>query len=201
MDGSHTESLGHRPWATAPESMPSAEASSAPAVPFTGFGQPPAVIAKVSLRARFAPLSALPPERRLPARRSEQPTPSPAPLSNPTAPTPRQLPGVAPVGKSVARTVKQIGFNCPSCLAILIIKQPENYDGQAAPCPSCGVVILPPRIAPASPFTLMAPPSAAPSPHALPTSSEPFPVAPRPDPRIPKPGLPGARKLAQAALF
>lgn len=31
------------------------------------------------------------------------------------------------------------------------------YDGRAAPCPHCGVTILPPRVAPPSPFLLVAP--------------------------------------------
>jgi hypothetical protein len=39
-----------------------------------------------------------------------------------------------------------LGFNCPACAVILVIRQPENYDGSAAPCPHCGVQILPPRI-------------------------------------------------------
>jgi hypothetical protein len=97
---------------------------------------------------------------------------------------------------------KQIGFNCPSCLAILIIKQPENYDGQAAPCPNCGVVILPPRVAPPSPFTLLAPASqrgALPPPPLAAALNGQKPPTLVSQPK--KPGLPGAKRLAQAAMF
>lgn len=147
---------------------------------------------------RFAPLSSLPPGQRIPTRRAT--TPSATQQAVISGIEPRQLPGMPPVNPGkLAVPFKQIGFNCPSCLAILIIKQLETYDGQAAPCPSCGVVILPPRIAaPVSPFTLLSPAGAAPlsqiKPQALP--------APAPASKGPtKPGLPGARKLAQAAMF
>ena len=147
-------------------------------------------------RARFAPLSSLPPEKRLPARRGPD-----APPPTPTGIAPRQLPGLPSVNPSKrSLEVKQIGFNCPSCLAILIIKQPENYDGQAAPCPSCGIVILPPRIAPISPFTLLSPHSPPPG-LPGPRSTAPIPVGRPAPPATRKPGLPGAKTLAQAALL
>jgi hypothetical protein len=49
----------------------------------------------------------------------------------------------------------RLSFNCPSCFVILVVKEPEKYDGRAAPCPYCGVTILPPRVATHSPFTLV----------------------------------------------
>lgn len=176
--------------------------SPTPAFP-TQFHDPqsprPAVIPpSVPSAGRFAPLSALPPDKRLPMRRTDAPPPPPDQGFVPR-PQPRSLPG-NPELKPVP--YKQIGFNCPSCLAILIIKQPENYDGQAAPCPSCGVVILPPRVAPPSPFTLLAPASqrgALPPPplaSALKGQKPPTLVS---QPK--KPGLPGAKRLAQAAMF
>ncbi len=174
-------------------------------------GLPPAVTqssAREPSCGRFAPLSALPADKRLPPRRGVVQTAIPASPPVPQQPThiaPREVPGQAhPNPAKQLSKVKQIGFNCPSCLAILIIKQPENYDGQAAPCPNCSVVILPPRIAPASPFTLLGGPAPAAAPFPPPASM------PRPPTHVPmglpapasgKPGLPGARKLAQAALF
>ena len=173
----------------------------APAFP-TQFHDPqaprPAAPPPAGLSAgRFAPLSALPPDKRLPMRRTDAPAP-PADQGQSPRPQPRSLPG-NPEVKPVP--YKQIGFNCPSCLAILIIKQPENYDGQAAPCPSCGVVILPPRIAPPSPFTLLAPASQRgalpPPPLAALNGQKPPTLVSQPK----KPGLPGAKRLAQAAMF
>jgi hypothetical protein len=157
--------------------------------------------------ARFAPLSALPPEKRLPPRRGTPGPPVAATQSTQIAP--RELPGIVhPNPARQISRIKQIGFNCPSCLAILIIKQPEHYDGQAAPCPNCNVVILPPRIAPASPFTLLGGPNSSapyPPPTVVPTMLPPMPrQVPMglPAPVEPnKPGLPGARRLAQAAMF
>ena len=153
---------------------------------------------------RFAPLSALPPDRRLPPRRAGE---TAGPMAPPTAPpqiAPRQLPGLPqPSPAKQLSRITQIGFNCPSCLAILIIKQPEQYDGQAAPCPNCGVSILPPRIAPTSPFVLLSPPqqsSISPMPPVVPTQV-PIPMGLPVNPGPQKLGLPGARKLAQAALF
>ncbi len=148
--------------------------------------------------ARFAPLSALPPEQRLPPRRGDAPFPTP--LAEPQI-TPRERPGMghANPAKQLTR-IKQLGFNCPSCLAILIIKEPENYDGQAAPCPNCHVVILPPRVAPPTPFSVLE----ASAPPARPGLAHPVrAMLPPPQPPAPsvKPGLPGARRLARAALL
>lgn len=159
---------------------------------------------------RFAPLSALPPDQRLPDRRSEV-----SPAAAPSGLGPRQLPGVPSAKPVVGLSTKQIGFNCPSCMAILIIKQPAMYDGGAAPCPGCGVSILPPRIAASSsPFTLLS--ASRTPPHAMPHSQRPLqsslrvlpPVPPNLRQAIPmgvpvsqKPGLPGAKKLAQVAML
>jgi hypothetical protein len=41
---------------------------------------------------------------------------------------------------------RPLGFNCPACGVILIIREPDKYGGEAAPCPHCAVQILPPRI-------------------------------------------------------
>ena len=71
-------------------------------------------------------------------------------------PPPRQA---APSQEERHLPARQLGFNCPSCFTVLIIKDPQNYDGRAAPCPYCSVVIIPPRVAPASPFTLIAAPA------------------------------------------
>jgi hypothetical protein len=179
---------------------------SAPPTPQPSFGEgmfggaSPVVPAPANLSGkRFAPLSALPPDRRLPPRREGGLGPMP-PMAGPPQIAPRELPGLAPasVAKQLSR-IKQIGFNCPSCLAILIIKQPEQYDGQAAPCPNCGVSILPPRIAPASPFVLLSSPNQAPIAPLPPNDSVPMGLPVNAGPQ--KLGLPGARKLAQAALF
>lgn len=121
---------------------------------------------------RFVSLSALPPEKRLrprqdgtrpglmvprrlaeqsaaagPAMAEVQPPPPPVTVSPPAVPVSRESP--SPVN------CRQLGFNCPSCFTVLVIKNPESYDGRAAPCPCCSVVIMPPRIAPPSPFTLV----------------------------------------------
>jgi hypothetical protein len=65
---------------------------------------------------------------------------------------------LTPVPPRLARPdpVPQLGFNCPSCFAVLFIKNPGEYDGRAAPCPHCQENILAPRVAPASPFVLIA---------------------------------------------
>jgi hypothetical protein len=60
----------------------------------------------------------------------------------------------------------RLGFNCPSCFTVLFIKDPGAYDGRAAPCPYCRVAIMPPRVAPLSPFILVA--EAAPAQRELP---------------------------------
>lgn len=166
---------------------------------------------------RFAPLSALPEGKGLPPRRDVDGSSAPAAAAGIM---PRQLPGLPhsnpqkqplqfrPPAALPARQEKQLGFNCPSCMTILIIKQPESYDGQAAPCPHCGVVILPPRIAPSSPFTLLS--------QGTPRLGLPGPGGSGPGDQIPvgrpapggqpshqprKPGLPGAKGWARAAMF
>lgn len=115
---------------------------------------------------RFAALSTLPAGQRLPAKRAQPlakhlredqaakaaaeaqpPTESGLAHRYPTPPT-MALP------QAVDR---QLGFNCPSCFAVLIIRDPANYDGSPAPCPTCGVRIIPPRCLPDSPFTLVRP--------------------------------------------
>jgi predicted RNA-binding Zn-ribbon protein involved in translation (DUF1610 family) len=50
---------------------------------------------------------------------------------------------------------RPVSFTCPACMVVLMVRQPASYDGRPAPCPHCGVSILPPRIAAAaSPFDL-----------------------------------------------
>jgi DNA-directed RNA polymerase subunit RPC12/RpoP len=108
---------------------------------------------------RFAALSSLPEALRLPPKRDTPPArhqrpaapPSPQPGSEipaqPVLPPPsRQLP---------ASSAQQLGFNCPSCFTVLIIKEPATYDGRAAPCPTCGIRILPPQRVPDSPFSIV----------------------------------------------
>jgi predicted RNA-binding Zn-ribbon protein involved in translation (DUF1610 family) len=41
---------------------------------------------------------------------------------------------------------RPLGFNCPACGVVLVVRKPDDYDGGPAPCPRCGVQILPPRI-------------------------------------------------------
>jgi hypothetical protein len=77
--------------------------------------------------------------------------------------TPTQRPMVA---------ARPVGFNCPACSVVLVVREPHGYDGRPAPCPHCGVFILPPRIATAqSPFNF----------HPLPglTSTSPASLSPR----------------------
>jgi hypothetical protein len=190
-----------RPSPVAPPMQSFGEAFGGP--PTNAVPAAPATTA-VQGHGRFAPLSALPPDKRLPPRRGSAPVPGAPPPQAPTHIAPREVPGQAhPNPSRQLSKIKQIGFNCPSCLAILIIKQPENYDGQAAPCPNCNVVILPPRIAPATPFSLLGPPTPSapyPPPAAMPQPPAHIPMG-LPAPASSKPGLPGARKLAQAAMF
>ena len=136
-------------------------------------------------RPRFVTLSALPPEKRLPRRRdgtrpgltvprrlAEKCGLPPANLEPPPSPSPPVRDSTSPPALHAAPvsvplvTLRQLGFNCPSCFTVLVIKDPENYDGRAAPCPCCFVSIMPPRIAPPSPFTLVErpPPVAADAP-------------------------------------
>lgn len=126
-------------------------------------------------RPRFVTLSALPPEKRLlprsdgtrpglmvPRRLAQmEDTPRSAPESSSNPPSRVVSP---PAEEAVPLpvfppTFRPLGFNCPSCFTVLVIKDPESYDGRAAPCPYCNVAIMPPRIAPPSPFTLLEPPS------------------------------------------
>jgi hypothetical protein len=114
---------------------------------------------------RFVSLSALPPDKRMPPRREGRPglfvprrleqisggvSVPPMPAMPPVSSPPLPLAPPMPSGP-------QLGFNCPSCFTVLFIKEPQQYDGRAAPCPYCGVTILPPRVAPPSPFLLVAP--------------------------------------------
>jgi hypothetical protein len=91
-----------------------------------------------------------------------EPAPRPEPsLMGQVGQQPRELPGMPAVKLqkiSVPDANRKVGFNCPACLAILVIKQPDNYDWTAAPCPNCQTVILPPRIVPPSPFRFAASP-------------------------------------------
>jgi hypothetical protein len=120
---------------------------------------------------RFASLSSLPDAGRLrpkrdlsPVRqaraqeraRAAAPTPPPAPAAL-SHPRPTAMP-VGPVLRPVvlpAPAARQLGFNCPSCFSVLIIKDPASYDGKPAPCPTCGSRILPPRCVPDSPFSIV----------------------------------------------
>lgn len=146
-------------------------------------------------RPRFVTLSALPPEKRVLPRndgtrpglmvprrltemrghapslpvappRAETAPVRPEPLVPPVVepPVPVAPPPVQPPVPLAAN--RQLGFNCPSCYTVLVIKDPGSYDGRAAPCPYCAVTIIPPRIAPPSPFTLVG--SASTSAGALP---------------------------------
>ncbi len=89
----------------------------------------------------------------------------------------RRTVSTTPVARQAAPVVltnRPIGFNCPACSVVLVIREPEKYDGQAAPCPHCGVAILPPRVAHGNPFAAhplpgsSGLPAAATSPRALP---------------------------------
>jgi len=113
---------------------------------------------------RFVSLSSLPEGQRLPPKRDLSPVRQsrmapPVPdggkfplLSSPDAipPTASPVPSVLP-----APVQRQLGFNCPACFAVLVIKDPVSYDGCPAPCPTCGSRILPPRCVPESPFSIV----------------------------------------------
>ena len=130
---------------------------------------------------RFVCLSALPLARRMPAR-TDGTRPGlvvPRRLSadfTARAAVPAALEPVPaePAPSGLITNSRQLGFNCPSCYTVLYIKEPQQYDGRAAPCPHCLVTILPPRIAPPSPFLLIAPPPPLPA------------VLPGPEPRLGK---------------
>jgi hypothetical protein len=101
---------------------------------------------------RFAALSTLPEGRRLPPRRD-------VPLAKHQRPEPVDSTPAAPA-ESLAvplppPAARQLGFNCPACFAVLIIKDPASYDGRPAPCPTCGIRIQPPQCAPDSPFSIV----------------------------------------------
>ncbi|HWB03761.1 MAG TPA: hypothetical protein VG796_12110 [Verrucomicrobiales bacterium] len=131
-------------------------------------------------RPRFISLSALPPEKRTPGRTENQrilKVPRSLQESGSVPPPPDQASPPALMPKEMMPDLRQLGFNCPSCYTILIIKDPQNYDGRAAPCPYCGVNIVAPRVAPPTPFTLIAMPSEANSglpPVVRPTHWRPF---------------------------
>ena len=111
---------------------------------------------------RFAALSTLPEGLRLPPKRDviparHQRAAMPAAdlaLEVPMRAAPQTLLPPAPV-MLPAPQERQLGFNCPACYVVLIIRDPVSYDGQPAPCPTCGCRILPPRLMPESPFTLV----------------------------------------------
>ena len=109
---------------------------------------------------RFVALSALAPDERLPAaasavlpRRVEarRQATSPKVVSR-VLPAPSQEAPGAPRVRAAGLAGHTLGFNCPSCFAVLVIREPEQYDGRPAPCPHCGVVIMAPRVAPPQPF-------------------------------------------------
>jgi hypothetical protein len=116
---------------------------------------------------RFAVLSTLPKHLRLPPKKDLQPSrhqqkPTKAAGTANATPKARQaaavLPPVTPLPSPVLLpdpAARQLGFNCPSCFAVLIIKDPSTYDGRPAPCPTCGIRILPPQCFPDSPFSIV----------------------------------------------
>jgi|GEM_PF-6489457 len=110
---------------------------------------------------RFVSLSALPPEKRVPPRRdgTRPGLMVPRRLAQMSGPPPLEPPRQGSVSQPQDLLhERRLGFNCPSCFVVLVIKDPDQYDGRAAPCPSCGIAILPPRLAVQSPFTLISPP-------------------------------------------
>lgn len=162
-----------------------------------------------SSRPRFAPVGVLPPDRRQ--------LPAATPPASAGTLTPRQLIGQPSAKAHRPAAIRQLGFNCPACLVILVIRQPEEYDGRAAPCPHCGTVILPPRIAPPTPFVVLSPPGAGlglpqPGQAAAPAAMKRTPLPPlRPVAPVQAPPhetsgvrkslLPPARDLAKAAIY
>ena len=108
---------------------------------------------------RFAALSTLPEGLRLPPRRNvplakhlRQEAELPALPESP--PATDSVPGSVPMLLPAAET-RQLGFNCPACFAVLIIKDPATYHGSPAPCPTCGTRIQPPQCVPESPFSIV----------------------------------------------
>ena len=108
---------------------------------------------------RFAALSTLPEGRRLPPRRdvplAKHLRQEQAALEQTISDPPEALPPVSvPMPLPLAES-RQLGFNCPACFAVLIIKDPATYDGRPAPCPTCGIRIQPPQCVPESPFSIV----------------------------------------------
>lgn len=75
-----------------------------------------------------------------------------------------------PAAMLPAVSARQLGFNCPACFTVLIIKDPTTYDGRPAPCPTCGIRILPPQRVPESPFQIV---HRAPQAQVLPMENQP----------------------------
>jgi hypothetical protein len=69
--------------------------------------------------------------------------PVPAASGQGVAPRPRQLPGAA---VPVAAPPPPLRFTCPACFRMLEIALGSGYRGEPAPCPECGVLILPPQV-------------------------------------------------------
>ena len=111
---------------------------------------------------RFAALSSLPEGQRLPTRR-DVPLAKHLRQDQRAAQEVREQEEVAlrlrgPVTTPVLlppAESRQLGFNCPACFMVLIIKDPATYDGRPAPCPTCGTRIQPPQCAPESPFSIV----------------------------------------------
>ncbi len=133
-------------------------------------------------RLKFAGLKELSPEKPLRPRVVYRPQPVAKTSARAAMPVPPVLPPAPLPSRESSITAlpndgRQMGFNCPSCYTVLIIKDPQNYDGRPGPCPFCMAVIIPPRMAPASPFTLVSMPPAPPpkeNPAALPATVRPF---------------------------
>ncbi len=82
-----------------------------------------------------------------------EPAPAPAPLPDARQQLWTQPRRVEPRPARPQRTPdlpdtlkRPLGFNCPACGVVLVIREPHNYDGKPAPCPHCAMTILPPRV-------------------------------------------------------
>ena len=110
---------------------------------------------------RFASLSSLPEAGRLRPKRDLSPVRQARAQERALAAAGLPPPTVMPVGpvsmplQFPPPAMRQLGFNCPGCFSVLIIKDPSSYDGKPAPCPTCGSRILPPRCVPESPFSIV----------------------------------------------